>query len=142
MTEFDLTSRRTYAHWTQVTIRYSDQDAMAHVNNTALATYIESARTAFIYDLINKGGMQGLEFILARVIIDYRRELHYPGTVDVGARLIRVGNKSLTTGYGVFRGDECIATSESVNVFYDMASRKTVVPSDSVRAALVAEMEG
>jgi acyl-CoA thioester hydrolase len=142
MTEFDLTSRQTYAHWTQVTIRYSDQDAMAHVNNTALATYIESARTAFIYDLINKGGMQGLEFILARVIIDYRRELHYPGTVDVGARLIRVGNKSLTTGYGVFRGDECIATSESVNVFYDMASRKTVVPSDSVRAALVAEMEG
>jgi acyl-CoA thioester hydrolase len=142
MTEFDLTSRRTYAHWTQVTIRYSDQDAMAHVNNTALATYIEAARTAFIYDLINKGGMQGLEFILARVIIDYRRELHYPGTVDVGARLIRVGNKSLTTGYGVFRGDECIATSESVNVFYDMASRKTVVPSDSVRAALVAEMEG
>jgi acyl-CoA thioester hydrolase len=86
--------------------------------------------------------MQGLEFILARVIIDYRRELHYPGTVEVGARLIRVGNKSLTTGYGVFRGDACIATSESVNVFYDMASRKTVIPSDSVRAALMAEMEG
>jgi acyl-CoA thioester hydrolase len=142
MTEYDLTSRQTYSHWTPVTIRYSDQDAMAHVNNTALATYIEAARTAFIYDLISKGGMQGLEFILARVIIDYRRELHYPGTVEVGARLIRVGNKSLTTGYGVFRGDECIATSESVNVFYDMATRKTVVPSDSVRAALVAEMMG
>ena len=142
MTEFDLTSRQTFHHWTPVTIRYSDQDAMAHVNNTALATYIEAARTAFIYDLIDRGGMQGLEFILARIIIDYRRELHYPGTVDVGARLIRVGNKSLTTGYGIFAGDECIATSESVNVFYDIATRKTVAPSDSVRAALLAEMEG
>ena len=142
MTEFDLTSRQTFRHWTPVTIRYSDQDAMAHVNNTALATYIEAARTAFIYDLISKGGMQGLEFILARVIIDYLQELHYPGTVEVGARLIRVGNKSLTTGYGVFRGDECIATSESVNVFYDMTTRKTVAPSGSVRAALVAEMTG
>ena len=142
MTEFDLTSRQTFRHWTPVTIRYSDQDAMAHVNNTALATYIEAARTAFIYDLISKGGMQGLEFILARVIIDYLQELHYPGTVEVGARLIRVGNKSLTTGYGVFRGDECIATSESVNVFYDMTTRTTVSPSGSVRAALVAEMTG
>jgi len=142
MSEFDLTRRETYAHWTPVTIRYSDQDAMAHVNNTALATYIEAARTAFIYDLIQKGGMQGLEFILARLIIDYRRELHYPGTVEVGARLIRVGNKSLTTGYGVFMGDDCVATSECVNVFYDMGLRKTVVPSTSIRAALVAEMEG
>jgi acyl-CoA thioester hydrolase len=140
MSEFDLTRRETYAHWTPVTIRYSDQDAMAHVNNTALATYIEAARTAFIYDLIQKGGMQGLEFILARLIIDYRRELHYPGTVEVGARLIRVGNKSLTTGYGVFMGDDCVATSECVNVFYDMGQRKTVVPSTSIRAALEMEL--
>jgi acyl-CoA thioester hydrolase len=141
MTEFDLTTRDSFHHWTPVTIRYSDQDAMAHVNNTALATYVEAARTAFIYDLIQRSEMQGMEFILARMIIDYRRELHYPGMVEVGARLIRVGNKSLTTGYGVFKGEECVATSECVNVFYDMATRKTVVPSDSIRAALVAEME-
>ena len=142
MTEFDLTRRQTYSHWTPVTIRFSDQDSMAHVNNTALATYIEAARCAFIYDQIQKGGMQGLEFILARLVIEYRRELHYPGTVEVGARLIRVGNKSLTTGYGVFTGDDCVATSECINVFYDMSSRKTVAPSASIRAALVAEMEG
>jgi acyl-CoA thioester hydrolase len=141
MTEFDLTTRDSFHHWTPVTIRYSDQDAMAHVNNTALATYVEAARTAFIYDLIQRSEMQGMEFILARLIIDYRRELHYPGMVELGARLIRVGNKSLTTGYGVFKGEECVATSECVNVFYDMATRKTVVPSDSIRAALVAEME-
>jgi len=142
MTEFDLSRRATFRHWTPVNIRYSDQDAMAHVNNTALATYVESARTAFIYELIRKGGMEGMEFILARLIIDYLRELHYPGTVDVGARLIRVGTKSITTGYGVFKGDTCYATSESVNVFYNMATRRTQVPSESVRATLLAELEG
>ena len=140
MPDFDLTDRRTFRHWTQVTIRYSDQDAMAHVNNTALATYVESSRTAFIYELINRGGMDGVEFILARLSIDYLRELHYPGSVDVGARLIRVGNKSIGTGYGVFKGDTCVATAECVNVFYDMATRKTRVPPESVRAALMAEM--
>lgn len=141
MTGYDLTCRETFRHWTPVTIRYSDQDAMAHVNNCALATYIEAARTAFIYELIQRGGMRGMEFILARLIIDFRRELHYPGAVEVGARLIRIGNKSITTGYGVFRDDDCVATGECVNVFYDMATRKTVTPPDSVKAALAAEMK-
>ncbi len=49
--------------------------------------------------------MQGRELILARLIIDYRRELNYPGMVEVELR-------------------------------------KTVAPSASIRAALVAEMEG
>ena len=141
MPDFDLTDRLTFRYWTPVTIRYSDQDAMAHVNNTALAAYVEAARTAFIYELIQRGGMEGIEFILARLCIDYLSELHYPGMVDVGARLIRVGNKSIGTGYGVFKGEICVATSECVNVFYDMATRKTRVPPESVRVALVAEME-
>lgn len=142
MPDFDLTNRQTFRHWSPVIIRYSDQDAMAHVNNTALATYIEASRTAFIYELIKRGGMEGVEFILARLCIDYLRELHYPGSVDVGARLIRVGNKSIGTGYGVFKGETCVATSECVNVFYDMATRKTLIPPESVRVALMVEMEG
>ncbi|HSF95311.1 MAG TPA: thioesterase family protein [Thermohalobaculum sp.] len=142
MTEFDLTRRETYRHWTPVTIRYSDQDSMAHVNNCAFATYVEAARTAFIYELIQKGGIEGVEFILARLVIDYLRELHYPGKVEVGARLIRVGTKSITTGYGVFKDGVCYATAESVNVFYDMATRRTRMPPDSLRAVLMAELAG
>ena len=59
----------------------------------------------------------------------------------VGSRLTRLGTKSLTTGYGIFRGDECIATSEAVNVFYDMATRRTTVPPAEVRALLERELE-
>ncbi len=138
--DVDLKNRESYRHWTPVTIRFCDQDSLAHVNNVALAAYVEAARTAYIYELIRKSGMAGLEFILARVVIDFHRELHYPGAVEVGARLTRVGNKSLTTGYGVFRGDECIATSECVNVFYDMATRKSVAPPGSVRETLEGEL--
>lgn len=140
MPEPDLSRRESFSHWTPVTIRFCDQDSLGHVNNVALAAYVEAARTTYIYELIAKGGMEGLEFILARVLIDFRRELHYPGAVEVGARLVRMGNKSLTTGYGVFRGEDCIATSECVNVFYDLETRRTVAPPDSVRKALEAEL--
>ncbi len=133
---FDLTRRDTFEDFTSVTIRFSDQDSMGHVNNVAIAQYVEAARTMLIQRLLDRFGHPGLDFILARVVIDYKRELHYPGTVDVGARLIRLGSKSLTSGYGVFLGDECVATAESVNVFYDMNTRKSVVPPEDVQDAV------
>jgi acyl-CoA thioester hydrolase len=141
MDEIDLTRRESYRHWSPVTIRFSDQDSLAHVNNVALAQYFEVGRTAFIYDMIRIVGIEGrLEFILARLVIDFRHELHYPGAVEVGSRLTRLGTKSLTTGYGIFAGDVCIATSEAVNVFYDMATRRSTEPPDEMRALLEREL--
>jgi acyl-CoA thioester hydrolase len=142
MSDIDLTRRETYRHWSPVTIRFSDQDSLAHVNNVALAQYFEVGRTAYVYDIIRAAGCEGsVEFILARLVIDFKRELHYPGAVEVGSRLTRLGTKSLTTGYGIFRGEYCIATSEAVNVFYDMASRRSIDPPPDVRALLERELD-
>ena len=144
MSDFDLTDRATFHHWSPVTIRFSDQDSLAHINNVALSQYFEVSRTAYVYDVIRKAGPEAeksVEFILARVVIDFVRELHYPGKVDVGARLIRLGNKSMTSGYGIFKGDQCIATSEAVNVFYDMSTRTTMRPPEDVRAILQGEID-
>ena len=142
MDQIDLTSRAGFRHWSPVTIRFSDQDSLGHINNVALAQYFEVGRTAYIYDLIRAAGCEGsIEFILARLVIDYRRELHYPGAVEVGARLTRLGTKSLTTGYGIFLGDACIATSEAVNVFYDMQARRSTIPPPEMRALLERELE-
>lgn len=138
---FDLTRRDTFEMFTNVTIRFSDQDSMGHVNNVSFAAYIEAARTMLIQGLLDDFDHPGLDYILARVAIDYIRELHYPGSVDVGARLIRLGSKSLTSGYGVFSGDTCVATAESVNVFYDMNTRTSVVPPTDVQEMIRSRLD-
>ena len=43
-TGFDLTKRATFGLFTPVTIRFSDTDALGHVNNVATAAYVEAAR--------------------------------------------------------------------------------------------------
>ena len=131
--DFDLTRRDTFKQFTPVTIRFSDQDSMGHVNNVTFGAYIEAARTMLVQGVLDEFDHPGLDYILARVAIDFRRELHYPGTVEVGGRLIRLGSKSLSSGYGIFKGDECVATAESVNVFYDMNTRRSVVPPEDVQ---------
>lgn len=139
--DIDLKSRSSFKDWAEVSIRYSDQDAMGHVNNVAIAQYIEVGRTKLIYGLVEKFIQGDLEFVLAHVAIDYHQEFHYPGTVDVGSRILRVGNKSMTSAYGVFLGETCLATCRSVNVFFDLSTRKAIEPPDNIRAVLVAAAE-
>jgi acyl-CoA thioester hydrolase len=136
----DLTDRAGFSHWTQVSIRFSDQDPLGHVNNVAVAAYVEATRTVLIHEFLDRERYPNLNFALVHLGIDYRAEFHYPGVVDVGGRILRLGTKSFTTGYGVFFGDLCVATAKSVNVFFDTVKRTGVEPPDSIRAAMQAAM--
>ncbi|HRD77288.1 MAG TPA: thioesterase family protein [Hyphomicrobiaceae bacterium] len=137
----DLSARQSFAFFTPVPIRFCDTDKMGHVNNCAITTFIESGRCDFVYGLIKAAGAaaEHVDFILARLAVDFRRELHYPGTVEVGTRLTRLGGKSVSSGYGVFIGDTCYATAECVNVFYDPVGRRSMEPPPALRSLLERE---
>ena len=67
-------------------VRFRDCDAMGHVNNAVYSTYLEEARIGVLGDLI--------DFILARVEIDFRSELRMGEDVEVHTRCSRIGTKS------------------------------------------------
>lgn len=145
-TTFDLTRRDTFSLFTPVTIRFSDTDMLGHVNNVATSSYFEAGRCDLFYRLMAQGGLTErgkeatIDFVLARVAIDFRREFFYPGTVEVGSRFIKLGNRSITSGYGVFLGDVCHATAECVNVFFDLKKRISVAPPPRIRELIEAEL--
>jgi acyl-CoA thioester hydrolase len=138
----DLTSRASFNHWVPVTIRFSDQDSLGHVNNVAVAAFVESCRTGLIHQFLLREKYPHIDFALVHIEIDYRAEFHYPGTVDVGGRLQRIGSKSFSTSYGLFVGDTCVATAGSVNCFFDLSRRESVTPPDEVRALLEKSFAG
>jgi acyl-CoA thioester hydrolase len=132
----DLTNRASFIHWTPVTIRFSDQDSLGHVNNVAVAAFVEACRTRLIHPFLMADKYPNLNYALVHVEIDYRAEFHYPGTVDIGGRLERIGSKSFSTRYGLFMENRCVATAGSVNCFFDLEKRESVSPPDEVRALL------
>ncbi len=140
-TGIDLKQRAAFKHWTPVTIRYSDEDSNGHVNNVAIAAYFEAGRTMLIHNFWDREKYPHIAYALVRVAIDYLREFRYPGTVEVGGRIVRVGGKSFTSGYGLFLGESCLATCESVNVFFDTQKRAAVAPPDDIRQRLLAALE-
>lgn len=130
------TDPAAYRYWITERIRFADLDMLGHVNNKAFLTYAESGRAAFL-------GHSGLwvphgpqQNVIARLEIDYRRELHYPGEVRVGVQVLKIGTTSFTLGLGLFDGEQCAATVLTVLVRIDTASRAPVALGEAERALL------
>lgn len=142
--ELDPRVRGSFRIWTSHTIRYNDQDPLGHVNNAVYSTFFEAGRTAFIKPMLDEIADETttLDFVLARITIEFITELGYPGSVDIGTRLQRLGNKSMTISNGVFKAgtDECVATCDAILVFFDLKDRASVAPPARLRAMLEASM--
>jgi acyl-CoA thioester hydrolase len=135
----DLTDARSFAFWTPVTIRYCDQDDLGHVNNCSYPEFLEVGRVAFLGGLLDPARHPGIDFILARIAIDFIKEAHFPGIMQIGARVLRLGTKSMTTGYGVFLDGSCRATAECVNIYFRKDTRETIAIPPDIRAQLEAD---
>mgnify|MGYP002074077491 CR=1 FL=1 len=133
---FAVDSRASYRHWTMIPIRFSDQDALGHVNNAAIATYFEQARVEALEPLLCAHAPADVDIVLARILIDYHAELAYPGTVDVGLRVARVGNKSVQLASATFLGETCHASAIATIVFFNTRERKSVEIPENLRERL------
>src|SRR5262245_8912610 len=104
-------------HEKRIEIRWRDCDAYRHVNNAVYATYLEECRDEWAEQAL--GGEGDIwDYVLARVAIDFRRELTQDDdAVIVTCRLERIGTSSLTLREEIRTlGGELSAEAEAVLV--------------------------
>ncbi len=133
----DLTDRATYTHWSSDKVRWGDQDGARHINNVAYAEYLENARAEMIIERVIPHKAKGDNFTVRRVVIEYLGMGTYPGRIEVGTCVVDLGEASFTVGQGVFMGDQCLATGETVHVHHRKGEK--VPLSEELRAVLTAE---
>ena len=109
---------------------------IGHVNNVPFAALLESGRPAFSHAHVFARVKQSMLVVMARVEIDYRRELHWPARVDVGTRIVAIGRSSYAMGQGVFLGDACVATGRTTLVMIDRQTRRSTPLPDEFRELL------
>jgi acyl-CoA thioester hydrolase len=130
--EFSVTEPRSrrivrpdeFPHRTVETIRFGDLDRQNHVNNAVFATHFESGRVIILYGEEYGLIMPGANFVLARLVIDFLGEMHWPGEVEIGTAISRVGNSSIDLFQALFVKGACVATAENTLVMVDKATRK------------------
>ena len=107
-------------HEKRVEIRWSDVDAYMHVNNAVYAQDLEECRDEWVDRALGELG-DAWDFVLARVAIDFRRELRLEDEeVIVSCTLDRIGNSSVTLSEEIrTRDGELSAEAEAVLVARD-----------------------
>jgi acyl-CoA thioester hydrolase len=125
-----------YKHWIEDHVRFSDLDPLGHVNNNSIGQYFENARAALFMNITPHWPHREQLFILARVAVDFLRELHMPADLRIGTGVIKAGRTSLTLANVLFKGDDCITYCESVSVLIDRGTRKPIPITDDLRKLL------
>lgn len=123
-------------HEKRIEIRWRDIDAFRHVNNAVYATYLEECRDE-LADRVLEGVGDPWDFVLARVAIDYRRELiQDDDAVLVRCAVDRIGNSSITLREEIRTlSGELAAEAEAVLVARDPATGRSRQLTEAERDA-------
>ena len=106
----------------RILARYADVDPLWHINNVAIAQYYEEARVSANMTMMDGRRIAtegGERILIAHQAIDYLREASYPGTLEIGIGVLRIGNSSYTFGMAMFQEGACVSLSEAVLVYAD-----------------------
>lgn len=120
-----------------IQLRFGDTDKLGHINNAAYASYAEVGRLEFLRSL----GIHAPSLILARLAIDFRRQVLLGDECFITTRVERVGTSSIVLVQTLTANGAIAADFEAVIVWFDyQEQRPTPVPA-AARAALTASHE-
>lgn len=115
-------------------IRYGDCDPQGHVNNAVFTTFIETGRSDVLAAGFGTIGRARNSFIvLARLELDYIAEILWPGTVEIGTAVMKIGNSSVQIEQAIFQDEKLVAKAKTVLVHLGADRRPAALP-DYARA--------
>ena len=127
-----------FRFYTPVEIRYADLDPQGHVNNAAFLTYFEQARVKYLIHLglfSNDLSYLDVGIILADARVAFLVPVLWEMQLRVGARIARVGNKSIMMEYELINQTTMtqLATGATVLVAFDYRAKQSIPVPDTWR---------
>lgn len=121
-------------YYIDIPVRWSDMDALGHVNNVQFLRLLEEARVLGMAEWFTgmKTGPDGRPpLLVARAEIDYLRQLHWRAEpVVVAIWVSNMAGASFDTSYEVRAGrdpdSEVYAVAETTQVVFDMETQRPV----------------
>ena len=115
-------------------VRFADMDINQHVNNASYASYFETSRVTLMKDAANGLQPAGFGWVMVRLDINFRAELHWPGTIDLGLGVAKIGRTSVSFDQVVFSEGKCIASARAITVLIDDVTRKPAPLTPELKA--------
>jgi acyl-CoA thioester hydrolase len=125
-----------FRFWSREKLRNADTDQFQHVNNASIASFLEGGRMELFASPAISHLMKGLNVVVGRINIEFHAEIFYPGDLNIGSTVTRVGRSSFEVLQGIFRGGACVASAVASCVLLQ-AGKPHAIPTDIRRHLLV-----
>nr|WP_314444368.1 thioesterase family protein [uncultured Sphingomonas sp.] len=122
-------TRADFRHWQRITLRWADNDAYGHVNNTVYYQWFDSAVNSMLVGerLLDIAAGDPICLVVG-TSCDYFAPLSFPGEVEIGLAVSEIGRSSVRYRLGVFAkgAEEAAAAGSFVHVAVSRAARRPV----------------
>jgi len=122
-----------------ISTRWEDEDIYGHINNVVYYSFFDTAVNGY---LIEASGvdirMIDAVGLVAETRCEFLRELRFPGDVQAGLAIERLGSSSIVYRIGLFQGEseEPAAIGRFVHVYVDSGTRAVTPVPDVIRQAV------
>jgi len=135
----ERSSRADYAQFQQMTTRWRDNDVYGHMNNVVFYEYVDTAVNKWLIENaaldIPNGETVGL---VVETSCTFHSSLGFPAPIDVGLKVARIGNTSVTYEIGLFDPKDQSAAAEArfTHVYVNAKNRRPIPLPEGLRIAL------
>lgn len=116
--------RSSFAFLHPLRVRWAECDAQGIVFNVNYFLYFDVAMTEYMRALGYEGAMT-MEFFTVHAEADFRGSAKFDDMIDIGARCVRLGEKSMTLALAVFRGEELLTEGSLTYVHAELGTKNT-----------------
>lgn len=121
-----------------VQTRFSDTDALGHINNTMLPVWFEGARDPVFRCFSPDLALTDWKLILAKMDVEFHAELFYGKPVELRTYISRIGNSSFDVYQEVWQNGEKAASGTAVMVHFCHDEKKPKPLPEVIREQLAA----
>ena len=125
-------------HSMKFPLRWGEMDALGHINNAQYLRYFEESRIVWGESLDMHLDGKGEGMILLKASVTYKKQLTYPGNIDVALFAGEIGRSSfhLLNSLTVEGYSTPAAIGDFVIVWFDYRSDKSLAIPDWLRTVL------
>jgi acyl-CoA thioester hydrolase len=128
-----------FAHFSEITTRWIDNDVYGHINNVVYYEFFDTVVNGY---LIAQGALDIANGAVIGLVVEthcnYFKPVAFPDTLRAGLRVAKLGTSSVRYEVGIFRNDDDTASAQGhfVHVYVDRTTSKPVPLPEALKQAL------
>ena len=123
-----------------ITPRFSDTDALGHINNTMVPIWFEGARDPVFRLFMPELDTQNWQLILAKIDVVYVGQLFYGNDIEIKTTISRIGGASFDVYQELWQEGVKCATGTAVMVHYCYQQQVSMKIPEEIKQAMSAHL--